>query len=87
MQGCSRGEMRSHLLNFRIPTAPSQSHLPVGGQDEDFGVESPLFGTERSPHATAPQPSQTQIPDIFFSFLCSQEIHFSWEVKVSRGSS
>lgn len=37
--------------------------------------------------ATVPQPSQTQIPDIVLSFPCSQEIHISWEVEVSPGSS
>lgn len=73
--------------------APCQSHPPAGTQ---MGVAmvgcfwggNPSFWQPSAPHAMqCRQPSQTRIPDIFFSFLCSQEIHISWEVKVSPGSS
>lgn len=95
MQGWSwdaaEGEVGSHLLHLLTPTTPTQSHPPAGlswgWPGGEFWGGIPPFGAERSPHAAAPRPSQRQIPDIFFSFLCSQEIHFSWEVKVSPSSS
>lgn len=71
-------------------SAGTQLGVAVAGRFWGGNPSFPQPPARAQPRRSEPrcrQPSQTRIPDIVLSFLCSQEIHISWEVEVSPGSS